>query len=711
MAALSRTLPDLSKLEPLDGTNFKRWSQKLLIFFEQLDVDYILFTDPPENPQSTSDTSTAIVTATQTEQTDPMMNLRRNMKRTTKRNHLKHKKKDLNLQELISHMRTEEANRLKDKELSNSSSNSFKANLVESSTSNKDRRTTAYQYYQRKDQQKSNHKHNAQTTPQVNLAETEEVIAVVVMEANLVENKSDWILDTGASKHFCSNKELFQELKEAADGECIYMGNSATAGVLGKGKVLLKLTSEKTLALQDVLLEHVNFDSIKRLKSMNPINTSEASKYTKCSICVESKFVKKPFKPITQRCTELLELIHSDLADFKNTLSKGGKKYYISFVDDYSRYTKIYLLRTKDEATEMFLKYKCEVENQLDKRIKRLSDKGGEYSTNLLKEFCENNGIIHETSAPYTPQQNGIAERKNRTLMEMMNAMLLSSGEADVILGVKIRKTENGFSLCQSHHIEKILKKFGCHDEIPVRTPYDPSACLKKNKGDSVSQAEYAKIMGSVMFLMNYTRPDIAYAVSRLSQYTHNPNKEHWDALRRLLRYLKGTINLCLHFNKYPVVLEGFCDANWVTDNDEVSSTSGYVFTLGGGAISWKSAKQTCIARSTMESEFIALELVGQEAEWLRNLVGDVPLWGSSVPVSLHCDSQAAIEIAKNYTYNGKRRHIRIRHGAVKELLKGGIISLEYVRSERNLADPLTKGLTRRIILETSRAMGLKPLE
>ena len=100
-------------------------------------------------------------------------------------------------------------------------------------------------------------------------------------------------------------------------------------------------------------------------------------------------------------------------------------------------------------------------------------------------------------------------------------------GEADVILGVKIRKTENGFSLCQSHYIEKILKKFECFDETPVRTPYDPSISLKKNNGDSVSQAEYAKIIGSVMYLMNYTRPDIAYAVSRLSRYTHNPNNEH----------------------------------------------------------------------------------------------------------------------------------------------------------------------------------------
>ncbi|KAL0289049.1 UNVERIFIED_CONTAM: hypothetical protein Sangu_2631300 [Sesamum angustifolium] len=141
-------------------------------------------------------------------------------------------------------------------------------------------------------------------------------------------------------------------------------------------------------------------------------------------------------------------------------------------------------------------------------------------------------------------------------------------------------------------------------------------------------------------YTMNYTRPDIAYAVNRLSRYTHNPNNKDRDALRRLLRYLKG-----------------------------------------------------------------------QEAEWLRNLVGDIPLWGSSVLDSLYYDSQAVIRVVKNYAYNGKRRHIRIKHGAVKELLKNGIISLDYVKSKRNLADPLTKGLTRRIILETSKAMGLKPLE
>lgn len=136
------------------------------------------------------------------------------------------------------------------------------------------------------------------------------------------------------------------------------------------------------------------------------------------------------------------------------------------------------------------------------------------------------------------------------------------------------------------------------------------------------------------MFLMNCTRPNIAYAVSRLSRYTHNPAYEHWNALTRLLRYLKGTMNLGLTYTSRPTILEGYYDANWISDNDETNSTSGYVFTLGGGAISWKFSKKTCNDRSTMEFEFVALEKAGTKAEWLRNLLADIPKWErfSSVP-------------------------------------------------------------------------------
>ena len=196
-----------------------------------------------------------------------------------------------------------------------------------------------------------------------------------------------------------------------------------------------------------------------------------------------------------------------------------------------------------------------------------------------------------------------------------------------------------------------------------------------------MSQSKYAKIIGSVMFLMNCTRPDIAYAISRLSRYTHNPSHEHWTALTRLLRYLKGTMDLGLHFAGYPIVLEGYGDVNWVSDNDETNSMSGYVFTLGGGTVFWKSSKQTCKARSTMESEFVALEMAGIEAEWLRTLLADIPLWTKpTTSISLHCDSQAAIGRAKNKLYNGKQRHMRLRHNIVRQLINNGVIALEFVR-------------------------------
>jgi len=133
---------------------------------------------------------------------------------------------------------------------------------------------------------------------------------------------------------------------------------------------------------------------------------------------------------------------------------------------------------------------------------------------------------------------NLLAVNETKKLLSLLFEMK-DMGEADVILGMKIQKTNTGFSLSQSHYIEKMLKKFNQFVVTPMRTPYDPSIHLKKNKGSSVSQNEYAKIIGSVMFLVNFPRPGIAYAVSRLSFYTHNPSQEHWNALLRLLNILE----------------------------------------------------------------------------------------------------------------------------------------------------------------------------
>ncbi|XP_070011473.1 secreted RxLR effector protein 161-like [Nicotiana sylvestris] len=163
--------------------------------------------------------------------------------------------------------------------------------------------------------------------------------------------------------------------------------------------------------------------------------------------------------------------------------------------------------------------------------------------------------------------------------------------EVNTILGVKVIRSEYGIILSQEHYVERLLQKFEYFNVTFVSTPFDANSKLKKNNGDPVAQFKYAQVIGSLMHLMNFTRLDIAYAVCRLSKYTHNPNREHWSALARLMQYLRGTMNYGILYSGFPFTLEGYSDVNWISNSDETKSTSGYVFTLCGGAISWKLAK------------------------------------------------------------------------------------------------------------------------
>ncbi|GKC97506.1 zinc finger, CCHC-type containing protein [Tanacetum coccineum] len=157
-------------------------------------------------------------------------------------------------------------------------------------------------------------------------------------------------------------------------------------------------------------------------------------------------------------------------------------------------------------------------------------------------------------------------------------------GEADVILGIRIKHESNGIAISQSHYIKKV-----------------------------VSQLEYSSVIGCLMYAMTCTMPDIAFAMGKLSRYTSNPGTQHWQAIQRVLKYLKKTMDYRLMYTGYPSVLEGYTDASWISNIEDNSSTSGLVFLLGGGAISWAFKKQTCITGSTMESEFVALAIAGKE--------------------------------------------------------------------------------------------------
>ena len=218
-------------------------------------------------------------------------------------------------------------------------------------------------------------------------------------------------------------------------------------------------------------------------------------------------------------------------------------------------------------------------------------------------------------------------------------------------------------------------------------------------KEESVSQVKYSRVIGSLMYLMSCTKPDIVYVVNKMSRYTSNLGVMHSQGIMRVLKYLRFSRDYGLYYTRYPAVHEGYNDANWISNVKDSKSQSGYVFALGGVVVSWKSSKQMVIARSIMKYEFIALDKCGEEAECLRHFLEDIPRWPKSVPpICIHCDSQSAIGRPQNSMYNGKSRHIRRRHNTIRQLLSTGVISINYVKSKDNIADSLTKGLNRELV-------------
>jgi len=187
------------------------------------------------------------------------------------------------------------------------------------------------------------------------------------------------------------------------------------------------------------------------------------------------------------------------------------------------------------------------------------------------------------------------------------------------------------------------------------------------------------------------TRPDIAHAVGVVSRFMANPGKLHWDAVKSIMRYLKGTENKCLCYGKEPLELKGFCDSNMAGDVDTHKSTSGYVYTLAGSAVPWCSRLQKIVALSTTEAEYISATQASKEAIWLARLCSEFGL-PEKTP-TLGCDSQSAICLAKNAMFHARTKHIDVRYHFIREVLENGLITMIKVHTSQNPADALTKCL------------------
>jgi phosphoribosyl-AMP cyclohydrolase len=277
---------------------------------------------------------------------------------------------------------------------------------------------------------------------------------------------------------------------------------------------------------------------------------------------------------------------------------------------------------------------------------------------------------------------------------------------ANFILGMEIKRDRANKKLWlnQRKYVETILQRFNMHGSklikvpIPIGVKLSVDQCPKTHEEEEeMSHVLYANAVVSLMHVMVYTRPDITHAVGVLSRYMSKPGKEHWTSVKRVFRYLRGTTKYGLCYQGRPgldrvVDTHRFVDAKWDGDLDRRRYTSGYVFNLFGGAISWMSKRQALVALSTTEVEYMATTHASKEAVWLQRLCSGIGLVQQEVRID--CDSHSAIFMAKNPSYHSKTKHIDVQYHFVRDMVEEKKVLLEKVDTLKNVADSLTKSVS-----------------
>ena len=288
-------------------------------------------------------------------------------------------------------------------------------------------------------------------------------------------------------------------------------------------------------------------------------------------------------------------------------------------------------------------------------------------------------------------------------------------GEARWLLGFEVLRDRPArtIALSQRAFVDTMLTRFRMTDAHVLSVPLDPHVNLFQyeltdEEREEMKQCPYAQLVGSLMYAAVGTRPDIAFAVSTLSRFMSNPARIHWEAAKRILRYLKGTREYKLTYGPTKEALSGYTDADWASQAHR-HSISGYAFLFNGGAISWRSNKQPIVALSSTEAEYIAASDSSREAIWLRYLASELTGTPLSKPTLLRCDNQSAIKLVDNSDmFHARTKHIDIRYHFIRELVDDKKIRLEYCPTNEMAADLLTKPLPRARLAALSFTLGLR---
>ena len=273
-------------------------------------------------------------------------------------------------------------------------------------------------------------------------------------------------------------------------------------------------------------------------------------------------------------------------------------------------------------------------------------------------------------------------------------------GKLHWLLGVEIARDRDArvIRLTQRQYIEDIIRRYGCHNERPLSLPMGTNVRLSTDQCPKTTEEIaamrnilYRQAVGSLMYTSLGTRPDITFAVTRLSKYLQNPGPAHWEAVRNVLRYLKATHDHWLVFGERNGSLTGWVDADGSQEEDR-HAISGYAFLIDGGAVSWNSKQQEIIVLSTTEGEYVAATQAAKEALWLRSFTNDV--FGLELaPTALFSDNKSAIALSKDHQYHARTKHIDICFHFIRWIIENGAIQLIYCPTEDMRTDTLTKPL------------------
>jgi len=262
--------------------------------------------------------------------------------------------------------------------------------------------------------------------------------------------------------------------------------------------------------------------------------------------------------------------------------------------------------------------------------------------------------------------------------------------------------------LCQAHYAKRILElgnMAGCNS---VHTPMEKLKLSRESEAEEVDVTHYRRLVGSLRYLV-HTRPDLAFAVGYVSRFMERPTVEHLQVVKRILRYVVGTLDYGLVYMRIPGTASfvGYCDSDLAGDVD--TSTSGTMFFIGGCLVCWQSTKQKVVALSSCEAEYIAAASAATQALWLSRLLGE--LLGSKVDaVELKVDNKSALALAKNPVFHGRSKHIRIKYHFIRDCLEDGSINADHIPTTDQLADILTKSLGKSRFLEMRKRIGLEQI-